>query len=79
MVSNFKVDTLKPEELDLTFGFERALMLMREGKKVQQVGHSGCYWISEDKLWSSGIFHDNAGSLSTLNASEIITSRWIQV
>ena len=78
MVNNFKIDTLKPEEIDLTFGFERALMLMREGKKVQQVGHpEAAYYIEDDKLWQEGPVL--AGSLTILNASEIITSRWVQV
>lgn len=69
---------IKPEELDLTFGFERALILMREGRKVQQVGHpEATYYIEDNKLWQEGPVL--AGSLTILNASEIITSRWIQV
>lgn len=68
----------KNSEVDLSFGFERALMLMREGKKVQQVGHEVYYyWIEDNKLWQST--PHIAGTLSALNASEIIISRWIQV
>ena len=63
---------------DLSFGFERALMLMRDGKKVQQVGQPGYYyWIEDNKLWQEGPYL--AGTLSALNASEIVVSRWIQV
>jgi len=70
---------IKPEEIDLTFGFERALMLMREGRRVQQVGHEGYYyWIADNKLWQDGGSGGIAGSLTILNASEIITSRWVQ-
>ena len=65
-------------DVDLSFGFERALMLMREGKRVQQVEYPGyAYWIEDNKLWQKGPVI--AGTLSVLNASEIVVSRWIQV
>ena len=70
----------KNSEVDLSFGFERALLLMREGKKVQQVGHEGYfYWIEDNKLCQSGPLNNTTGLLTVLNASEIIVSRWIQV
>ena len=65
---------------ELSFGFERALMLMREGKKVQQVGQIDYYyWIEDNKLCQSGPLNNTKGLLTVLNASEIVVSRWIQV
>ena len=65
---------------DLSFSFERALMLMREGKKVQQVGQPDYYyWIEDNKLCQSGPLNNTKGLLTILNASEIVVSRWIQV
>lgn len=70
---------IKPEEIDLTFGFERALMLMREGRRVQQVGHEGyLYWIEDNHLCQSGPVNLDKGLLTVLNASEVINSRWVQ-
>ena len=60
---------------DISFPFERALLLMREGKKVQQVGYSEAYCIKDGQFWCAS--HEHA--IVAFGANEIVKSRWLLV
>lgn len=60
-------------EVDMSFGFERALLLMREGKKVRLLPYSDIYSVQCDSLLV------NEERSFSMDVQDIVNGRWIQV
>lgn len=61
------------EEYSQGFGFERALILMREGKQVRQVRSPKIFEIRDNKIYC-----DN-NALVAIGIGSIVEEKWCQV
>ena len=67
-----KIDVIKPEEIPHGFGFERALLLMKEGRHVKPIDRNDLYHCN------SGTLYKNNVQVVSLSTHLIVNSLWVQ-